>query len=694
MTAESFRADGILRSAGSRERYGLLDVLGVAAVVLDSDGRIVFWSAPAEELFGYSAEEALGAYAARLFVHEADLDLMKALFADVMATGANWAGSFPIRHKDGGTRLVEFRNMRLLDHLGDVYALGIAADHDTLQRVETDLALSERLVSQSPIGLSIKGTDLRYLTVNPALERINGIPAEACIGRTVRDILPDLNVDAIEAALHGVLETGRPIIDRYTVGRTPADPDHDHAWSVSYFRLEDSGGRVLGVAGAFVDVTERHRATLEAERAHKRLALIAEASARVGTTLDVDRTARELAEVTVPGLADVAAVDVLDSVLSCHPGAHTGGPALLRTLALVAGHPTDATRAADVPGELAAYAADQLVSECVHTARPVLVAHVTDRDLTRIARAPEAVAPLARAGMHSYLAVPLIARGEVLGALDLKRVRNPQPFGEDDVVLAGELAARAAVSIDNARWFQCVRNTAVTLQRSLLPEEPPRLAGLEVATRYRPAHAAGEVGGDWFDAIALGDGRTVLVVGDVMGSGIDAAATMGRLRTAARTLADLDFDPAQVLQHLDRTAGGLEHYIATCLYAVYDPGRGECRLANAGHLPPVLVRGGGPPRLLDLPTGAPLGVGGVTFLSSTVGLAPGDLLVLYTDGLVETRHDAIDDRLDVLLGLLLGLLDGPDRSLEDLCDRLLDALCAPDGRDDATLLIARTLGTG
>ncbi|MFF4749704.1 SpoIIE family protein phosphatase [Streptomyces sp. NPDC002514] len=690
MTAEPFRADGILRQAGSRERYGLLDVLGVAAVVLDSDGRIVFWSAPAEDLFGYSAEEALGKYAGRLLVHEADLDLVISLFAEVMETGVSWAGAFPVRHRDGGTRLVEFRNMRLLDHRGAVFALGIAADYGALRRVETDLALSERLVSQSPIGLSIQDKDLRYLTVNPALERINGIPAEASRGRSLRDLLPDLDADYIEGAMRRVLETGRPLIDRRTTGRTPADPDHDHAWSVSYFRLEDSGGQVLGVAGAVVDITERHRAAQEAERARRRLALIADASARIGTTLDVNHTARELAEVVVPELADVAAVDVLDSVLSCHPVAPAGGPALMRSLALVVACPSAATRTADLPGEPVTYAADRLLAECVHTARPVLVPHVTGPDLKRIARDPASVPLLARAGVHSYLAVPLIARGEVLGALDLKRTRNPLPFTEDDVMLAGDLASRAAVSIDNARWFQCVRNTAVTLQRSLLPEDPPRLAGLEVASRYRPAHAASEVGGDWFDTIALADGRTVLVVGDVMGSGIDAAATMGRLRTAARTLAVLDFDPAQVLHHLDRTASGLEHYIATCLYAVYDPARGECHLANAGHLPPVLVRGGRLPELLDLPTGVPLGVGGVTFLSSTVDLDPGDLLVLYTDGLIETRHDAIDDRLDTLLGLL----DGPDRPLEETCDRLLAALRTPDDRDDATLLIARTLRAG
>lgn len=241
------------------------------------------------------------------------------------------------------------------------------------------------------------------------------------------------------------------------------------------------------------------------------------------------QTAQELAEVAVPELADVAAVDVLDTVLSLQGATQTDGPALFRALALVADRPTEAVRAADPPGELATYAADRLVTQCVHTGQSVLVQHVTERDLPRIARCPDAAALLARAGVHSYLAVPLIARGEVIGVLDLKRARNPLPFGQDDVVLAGELAARAAVGIDNARWFQSVRNTAVTLQRSLLPDQPPRLTGLEVASRYRPAYAASEVGGDWFDTIALGDGSTVLVVGDVMGSGIDAAATMGRL---------------------------------------------------------------------------------------------------------------------------------------------------------------------
>jgi serine phosphatase RsbU (regulator of sigma subunit) len=315
----------------------------------------------------------------------------------------------------------------------------------------------------------------------------------------------------------------------------------------------------------------------------------------------------------------------------------------------------------------------------------VLVSHATDQDLPRIARDPAAAALLAQAGVHSYLAVPLIARGEVLGAVDFIRARNPLPFDEDDATLAGELAARAAVCIDNARWFQSARNIAVTLQRSLLPDHPQHHAGLDVAFRYEPAGAASEVGGDWFDVISLDGDKTALVVGDVMGCGIDAAATMGRLRTATCTLADLDLDPAQVLRQLDRTTARLEHYIATCVYAVYDPRRAECHIATAGHMPPVLVRTGHPPELLDLPTGVPLGVGGVPFEAGTVGLGNGDLLVLYTDGLVETRECPIDERLN----RLLQLLEGPQHPLEVTCDRLLGALRDPEHHDDVALLIAR-----
>ncbi|MDA5282763.1 SpoIIE family protein phosphatase [Streptomyces sp. Isolate_45] len=486
-------ADGV-RAAGSGPS-GLLDVLGVAAVLLDAEGRIDLWSPQAENLFGYTAEEALGEFAGRLLIHEEHLAVVLDMFAQVMAGKGNWAGTFPIRHKDGSTRMVEFRNMRLLDSQEDYYALGLAADQATVRQVERDLALSARLVAQSPIGLGVLDTDLRYVSVNPAEERLNGVPAAGHIGRHVHEVLPAVDA-SFEEAMREVLTTGIPIVDQYTVGRTPADPDNDHAWSISFYRLEAPNGNVLGVATSSVDVTERHRAVEEQ------------------------------------------------------------------------------------------------------------------------------------------------------------------------------------------------RHTALTLQHSLLPHTPPRRPGLEVATRYRPAQATMEIGGDWFDVIPLSDDKTALVVGDVMGSGVAAAATMGQLRTATRTLADLDLDPAQVLHHLDHITEGLDT-IATCVYAVYDPRTAQCHLSLAGHLPPVLLHPDGTRRLLDLPTGAPLGGCGVAFHTTSLAMGAGAQLVLYTDGLVETRDDPIDTRL----GVLLDALDDPHRSLDDTCEQLLKTLRHPGDHDDVALLIARATPT-
>ncbi|MEU1071079.1 MULTISPECIES: SpoIIE family protein phosphatase [unclassified Streptomyces] len=670
---------------------GLLDVLGVAAVVLDDEGRIRLWSPEARRVYGYTAAEALGQYAAKLLVAEEHRHVVLELFAQVMSGDGTWAGVFPVRHKDGSTQLVEFRNVRLEADNGRMFALGLASEQATVRRVERDLALSLRLVDQSPIGLAVLNTDLRYVLVNPALERINGISAEEHLGRRIVEVLPFLDGAAVEERMREVMATGRPVLDEFTTGRTAADPERDHAWLVSVYRLDDQAGHVLGAAVSVVDVTEQHEAAVSAAQARRRLSLIADASVRIGTTLDLEVTARELAEVAVPEVADIAAVDVLDTVLAGpRPGEADNGAVRFRALALNAAYPTEATSAADPVGDVALYGPTRLVTQCARTGRPVLVPKVRPEDLPRIARNEDAVHLLAAAGVHSYLAVPLIARGQVLGALDLKRARNPAPFSKDDVLLATELAARAAVSIDNARWYQRQRDTALMLQRHLLPQRPADPSGLDIAYRYQPAAADDETGGDWFDVIALSGDRTALVVGDVMGSGINAAATMGQLRATARALARLDLDPATVLTHLDAATADLGDATATCVYALYDPHTHLCHIAVAGHPPPVHLRPGRPPRLLDLPTGAPLGVGGVPFSTTAVSLDPGDDLVLYTDGLIETRDQDIDTRL----ATLTDLLTGPSRPLEDACDFLLAALRRPDTHDDVALLIARARALG
>ncbi|MDQ0717333.1 PAS domain S-box-containing protein [Streptomyces luteogriseus] len=671
------------RDAVTAAPGGLLDLLKVAAVVLDAGGHIALWSPEIEQLLGWTAAEALRQRADTLLVSPENRSRGRELFAQV-STGARWAGVFPLRHRDGTERAVEFRTMRLLDPEGQPHLLGLATDATTVRQVERDLALSHSLVNQTPLGIAVFDNDLRWVGVNPALERINGVPEEAVLGRRVGEVLPDLDVEAIEARMRHVLETGRPLLDQQTVGRTAADAQ-ERAYSESYHRIEGTDGRVLGLAMAVLDVTERQQAAAEIAQARQHLSVIADAGMKIGTTLDLQQTARELADVVVPHLADLAAVDVLESVVA--RGTITpvsgGAPAEFRALAVAAGYPTDAIHAADPVGELATYGSSRIITQCVRSARPVLVERVDGKMLRRLARDSRAALALHEAGAHSYLALPLVARGKVLGTLSLYRTVNERPFDDRDQVLASELAARAAICIDNARLYGRERGTALTLQRSLLPSTPAEREGLDIAARYRPALS--EVGGDWYDVLPLGPGRTGLVVGDVMGKGVQAAAIMGQLSTATRALARLDLPPAELLRHLDDIAGSLGDAIATCVYAVCDLRSGTCELSSAGHLPPVLATADGSAELIDVPGGVPLGVGGVEFGTVEVELAPGSLLALYTDGLVENRGEPIDTGLDTLTRLLRNA--GP--SLQRASDSLLSAL-SPEPDDDVALLLVRT----
>ncbi|RSS25400.1 PAS domain S-box protein [Streptomyces sp. WAC05458] len=669
------------------EPSGLLDLLGVAAAVLDDEGRITLWSPEAERLFGYSSAEALGRYAADLLIDPPHRSQVLDLFARVLS-GESWAGGFPIRCKDGTVRQTEFRNVPLQDDQHHAYALGIATDQKQLRELETGLALTSRLFHHAPFGVAVLDPDLRYMLVNPVLEKIHGKPAGETVGRHPSEVIPVPDTSRIEAAMHRVLATGEPLLNQSTLSTTPSDPDPraEHAWSASYYRLQDQRGHILGVAVTVVDDTERHRAAAEAGRVRGRLATLAEAGMRIGSSLDLDRTAHELADIAVDDLADVAAVDVLDVIFTAADPAvpDTGQGTAFRPLAVAARPPTDAVRAADPVGESVIYAADRLVTQCVRTGRPVLVPQLTAESFRRLGTRPDS-GILDRAGAHSYLAVPLRAHGCVLGALSLLRVHDPRPFDEDDRDFAVELADRAAICVDNARWYRHERDTALALQRSLLPHRAPDRPGLGIATRYRPADDTSEIGGDWYDVLPLAGDGTALVIGDVMGSGATAAATMGQLRTATRALARLDLPPGAVLSGLDSLAEDLDSSFATCTYLTCRPAAGTCEIATAGHLPPVVIRPDGTTGLIDPAPGPPLGIGGTTFTTHRLTLAPGSRVLLYTDGLVETRTDPIDDRLQLLLDLLTR---HAHRELEDTCDLLLEELRHPGSRDDVALLLA------
>ncbi|MBA2949374.1 SpoIIE family protein phosphatase [Streptomyces himalayensis] len=425
--------------------------------------------------------------------------------------------------------------------------------------------------------------------------------------------------------------------------------------------------------------------------ARRRLELLSEASTRIGTTLDVSRTAQELAEMAVPRLADFVTIDLPDTVLRGEesPDPHTD---LRRTV--VHGIRDDCPF---YPvGERVVPLPTTPHLRCLATGRAVL-----EPDLKVaagwLAQDPQHSERLLAHNVHSLITVPLLARGVVLGIASFYRSEDPAPFGDDDRSLAQELATRAAICIDNARRYTREHTMVLALQRSLLPHGTPEQGAVEVAHRY--LHATSGVGGDWFDIIPLSGTRVALLVGDVVGQGLHAAVTMARLRTAARNFAELDFAPDEVLTQLDnlvarldRDEGGGESTAgpgiigATCLYAIYDPTTHQCAMARAGHLPPALVHPDGTVAFPDLPAGPPLGLGGLPFETAEFHLPEGSELVLYTDGLVHDRHRDIDKALDQLHRALTH----SDRSPEATCEAVLDAVVPEHPSDDIALLVART----
>jgi serine phosphatase RsbU (regulator of sigma subunit)/anti-sigma regulatory factor (Ser/Thr protein kinase) len=310
------------------------------------------------------------------------------------------------------------------------------------------------------------------------------------------------------------------------------------------------------------------------------------------------------------------------------------------------------------------------------------------------AQQPERTAQVLEYGIHSLITVPLRAGSLVLGLATFWRSEKPQPFDAEELALAEELVARAAVSIDNARRYTREHSMAVTLQRSLLPRTLPEQGALEIAYRYLPAQSG--VGGDWFDVLPLSGARVALVVGDVVGHGLHAAATMGRLRTAVHNFSALDLPPDELLGLLDELVSRIDQDEspdegaavtgATCLYAVYDPVARRCTMARAGHPPPALVHPDGRVEFLELPAGPPLGLGGLPFETADLELAEGSRLVLYTDGLVEDRERDIDVGLELLGD---ALRRAPDASPEATCRTVLEQLPARPS-DDVALIVART----
>ncbi|MFF3875726.1 SpoIIE family protein phosphatase [Streptomyces sp. NPDC001978] len=679
---------------------GPVGTAGAAIAVLDAQGAVVGWTQAAQRLVGYAAAEVVGRPAAVMLPSAQDV-AKASVFAQRCRASGGWFGLAALRHRDGRRLDVSLRVSPLSGPDDRAHWLVSATDIAAVPSWAANGSVPESLLTRAPIGIGVRDLQLRCTWVNDTMELQDGIPREQRLGRRLAEVLPSGEsqgeAEACDRVMRQVLNSGTPVIDHPYRAWPPADRRREHAFSVSFFRLEDADGHPQGVCVMSVDVTSR-------QRARERLAILNEAGTRIGSTLDVMRTGQELADLAVPLLADFVTVDLAESVpLGKEPLARLGTmgehiPAFRRA-GLASIHP-GAPEALWAPGEAVFVPPTSPYTRVLSSGKPHLEPVLDSSAGTWLDQHPAWVEKRREYGIHSWMYVPIHARGTVLGVALFARTEDPVPFEEDDLLLAEELVTRAALSLDNANRYTRERTAALALQRNLLPQRLTSGSAVDVASRYLPADSHHGAGGDWFDVIPLSGARVALVVGDVVGHGINAAAAMGRLRTAVYTLADMDLPPDELLARLDdlitrltgedadakcsATAG----VGATCLYAVYDPGTRRCTMARAGHPPPAILDPQGQVIFPDLPSGTPLGLGLVPFAFEAVDLElpEGSVLAFYTDGLVETR----DQDIDAGMRRLATALAHPRLPLEDLCSTVLDTLPAPAPSDDVTLLLART----
>ena len=654
----------------------------LATATVSRQGIVTSWSDGAQRLLGRLATDVVGRVVTELLAADPSDEAWAAL-----AGAEAWSGPAAIRHRDGSRLVLGLRASPSLDGEGRTDGFVVAFAPEPARNGDEggsgggdkdgsgdgdDQGMLERAYAQASVALATFDDELRYQWLNDiACEMLGATSAQLRGRRYPATVSDSAATRGFLRHLRQVFETGTPTsYDSHFGGR---------AWNIKMWPVKDPSGRVRGISTASFDNSAQHWA-------QQRLALLNEAGTRIGTTLDVVRTAQELTELVVPRLADFVSVDLLDSVLQGEePTAEPiGAGVVLRRVAhlsAVEGVP----EAAVALGAVDTYPEYSPAARCLAAGRPFL-SGPEDPDFVRWVEEDDVrSAGVHRAGVHSGMAVPLRARGMTLGVAVFWRRLRPEPFQPDDLVLAEELAGRAAVCVDNARRYTRESTAALTLQRSLLPKGLPGQAAVEAAFRYLPADSEAGAGGDWFDVIPLSGTRVALVVGDVAGHGVRASATMGSLRTAVRTLADVDLPPDELLTHLDdlvthltpdddgttdSDAQDADGISATCLYAVYDPVSRRCTLASAGHPPPGVLSPDGTVTLVDLSPGPPLGVGGLPFEATELELPEGSLIALYTDGLVEARDHDMDAGLDRLCRALAA----PSPSLEVTCDTLIDSL--------------------
>jgi PAS domain S-box-containing protein len=496
------------------------------------------------------------------------------------------------------------------------------------------------LFEDAPIGFAFFDRDLRYVRVNEKLAEINGLPVEAHVGHTVRELLPNME-ERVTHALQRVLETGEPVLNAEFVGRTPAATD-ERRFATSFYPVKAPDGDMIGIGCVAVDITPRRRAQAEreqaleverdaraeAEAAARRARFLAEAGVILDESLDYDSTLTAVSRLAVPWLADWCAIDICDA------------DGTIRRVTTAHVDPAKVQMAADIEHRYPQPAdTDRGVSNVLATGHSEIYPEIPDELLREGAQDKEHLALLRTLGIHSVMIVPMIARGRTLGAITFVISEPGRPFGDADLQVAEELARRAASSVENARLYGERAYIAHTLQESLLPPRLPDVPGIDLAGLYRPTGEGNEVGGDFYDVFELGPDSWAVVIGDVCGKGASAAALTALVRYTVRAIASADKAPSEVLRELNdailrqRSDGRF----CTVAYArlTRTPGGARIEVSNGGHPLPILIRPGGQAEVVGEP-GTLLGVvPDPTLHDLTVELAERETFVLYTDGITE-----------------------------------------------------------